>query len=156
MNKRLNLKTIADVAELARLENHRLRQIAKAVVTGVGAEGAGSGGSGPGGPPKKPPSKAEAAVEVFSGEEHRSVKKSASDDICVSFILCGNSQQVQIAGVLGLRSSLHEGVLVRIPKTTKSFDFEAKRRSRPASSQVGFRSALFSRVFFGDSWASRH
>ena len=133
LRKRVNLKTIDDVAELAKAELERLRKLAKAVVDGNQGGVAGSSGVQPGtggGQPAKKAKHSEAVIEVFA-DESRLAKKGVVDDICIRFILWGNSQKVQLAGVLRLLLPLRSCFRGQSQNSPKSLVFEASSCIKP-------------------------
>ncbi len=92
------IKSFAEMQVLAELANVRKRKLLEAGTTpaDVGSKIRASSG-GP--DAKKSKSTTDKVVVEVLGDESRIVKKSCVDDINISFILWGNSQKVQMAGV---------------------------------------------------------
>jgi hypothetical protein len=118
------LQTIADIQELAKLERRRIAKLAESVVAGGSAGDAGDGEAAVSSASAKKPAKSEGiSVEIF-GDESRALKKSAVDDVNITFLLWGGSQGAQLAGVWPLGLSLRHCPGAR---SRKQFQFDLIR-----------------------------
>jgi hypothetical protein len=100
---RVNMKTLEEIKAIATTEKERLSKNAL-VAGGVGKDGqklravmAGQQGALASASKSKPGLRSEGVVEVY-GDESRTTK-GVVDSICITYILWGNSQKVQLAGV---------------------------------------------------------
>ncbi len=95
------MKTLPQIAKLAAEERLRLeKQAALVGESSAAGQKARAAAAGPASATVTEKAKigGEVVVEIF-GEESRAVKRCAADEISVPFILWGNSQKVQLAGV---------------------------------------------------------